>query len=224
MMRALAGAALSAVALLCWAPAAVAEDLCSDLGGTIEDDGMCRTHSTGPDYTLDLAFPVDFPDQAAVTDFVTSTRDEFIDTAGSRDGGPAPYALDVTASLVASDVTRSVTFEVYQNVGGAHPNTWYKSFNYDIVEQRPITFETLFDPEARPLSSIYPVVVRELTARTGQLDPVAPSAGLDAANYQNFAITPHDVIFFFDRGALMAGAAGAQKVYVPRSEIPPLAI
>ncbi len=67
-------------------------------------------------------------------------------------------------------------------------------------------------------------VVRELTARTGQLDPVAPSAGLDAANYQNFAITPHDVIFFFDRGALMAGAAGAQKVYVPRSEIPPLAI
>jgi Protein of unknown function (DUF3298) len=47
---------------------------------------------------------------------------------------------------------------------------------------------------------------------------------MDPSHYQNFAITPVDLVFFFGRGELMAGAAGAHTVSVPRNAIPPLAI
>ena len=39
---------------------------------------------------------------------------------------------------------------------------------------------------------------------------------MDPSHYRNFAITPVDLVFFFDRGEMMAGAAGAYTVYVPR--------
>ena len=58
----------------------------------------------------------------------------------------------------------------------------------------------------------------------GAPPPVSESDGLDPSHYRNFAITPVDLVFFFDRGEMMAGAAGAHTVYVPRSAIPPLAV
>lgn len=47
---------------------------------------------------------------------------------------------------------------------------------------------------------------------------IDPALGLDAANYQNFAITDDAVIFFFDQNALMP-ALGATEVSVPRTAI-----
>ena len=64
--------------------------------------------------------------------------------------------MDMKGSLWASDTTRSVSFEVYQDMGGAHPDVWYKAFNYDTVRSRPITFADLFalgrQPAQRHLS------------------------------------------------------------------------
>ena len=54
--------------------------------------------------------------------------------------------------------------------------------------------------------------------------PISDSDGMDPSRYQSFAITPVDVVFFFGRGELMAGAAGAHTVYVPRNAIPPLTV
>ena len=52
--------------------------------------------------------------------------------------------------------------------------------------------------------------------------PISPAAGLDPANYQNFAITNDGVIFFFSQGGLLPEAAGATQVLVQRSVIDPL--
>ena len=56
----------------------------------------------------------------------------------------------------------------------------------------------------------------------GQPVPIAPGAGLDPVNYQNFAITNDGVIFFFSQGTLLPEAAGAVQVLVPRSAIDPM--
>ena len=53
-----------------------------------------------------------------------------------------------------------MVFEVYQNVGGAHPQTFYKAFNWDVAKNAPITFDTLFKPGTKPLDVIYPEVNR----------------------------------------------------------------
>ncbi|GFG53007.1 hypothetical protein MAGR_44480 [Mycolicibacterium agri] len=207
------------------APAtAHAATLCVELNGADEPEGLCRVHDTEPNYVLDMSFPVDFPDQAAVDDFVAQTRTGFLNATQTPSFGNVPYALDMKVTLWSSDTTRSVSFEIYQDLGGAHPDTWYKTFNYDTVRNRPIEFDDLFAPGAKPLEAIFPIVQRELAAETGMSEPVIETDGMDPSKYRKFAITPTELVFFFDRGELMAGAAGAQTVQVPRSAIPPLAV
>ncbi len=66
---------------------------------------------------------------------------------------------------------------------------------------------------------IFPIVQAELAKQSGLPDPVSPTAGLDPANYQNFAITNDAIIFFFSQGELLPEAAGAVQVSVPRGPI-----
>ena len=79
-MRILA-AALTAAAVsanLIVAPAAAAQptaaatvSACGELGGTVDADDMCRVHVENPTYRLDYTFPADYPDQQALTDYLT---------------------------------------------------------------------------------------------------------------------------------------------------------
>ncbi len=205
-------------------PIAHAADVCAAFGGAVEQDGLCRLHQTKPNYTLDMSFPVDFPDQAAVDDFLTETRTGFLNETDARNFANVPYEMDMKASLWASDTTKSTSFEIYENLGGAHPNTWYKAFNYDTVRNRAITFADLFAPGVNPMNAIFGIVQKQLESEMGVPAPVLDGAGTDPSYYQNFAITPTDLVFFFDRGGLMAGAAGAHTVHVPRNAIAPLAL
>lgn len=205
-------------------PAAHAADVCADFGGTVEQDGLCRLKQTMPNYILAMSFPVDFPDQAAVDDFLNQTRTGFLNQTGTPNFAGVPYELDMKASLWASDTTRSVSFEIYQNLGGAHPDTFYKTFNYDMARSRAIAFADLFAPGIDPMNAIFGVVQQKLATEMGMPAPISDGDGMDPSHYRNFAITPVDLVFFFDRGELMAGAAGAHTVYVPRNAIPPLIV
>ncbi len=227
MMRAVLAAGLATGLLLgspMAPPTAHAADVCADFGGAAEQDGLCRVQVTNPNYTLKMSFPVDFPDQAAVNDFLSQTRNGFLNETQTPNFANVPYELDMTGSLWASDTTRSVAFEVYQDLGGAHPNIWYQSFNYDTVRNRPIIFADLFAPGVNPMNAIFGIVQQKLAAEMGAPPPVSESDGVDPSHYRNFAITPVDLVFFFDRGEMMAGAAGAHTVNVPRSAIPQLAV
>ena len=198
-----------------------AQTACDALGGTVADDRRCEVHAETPTYLLDMVFPVDYPDQQALTDYLIQTRDGFVNVSEMPGSRNLPYALDARATEYrsgdAATGTRSVVFEVYQNVGGAHPTTWYQAFNYDLRTRAPITFDTLFDPESAPLEVIYPVVQRELQELTGIDQPILPEDGLDPANYQNFALTDDEVVFFFSQGELLPHAAGVSQVSVPRT-------
>lgn len=228
MMRTVRAVSLTAALLVGQAVAplsAHAANLCSDFGGAVDSsDRLCQVHEDKPNYTLAMSFPVDFPDQAAVDDFLTQTRTGFLNETNAPNFANVPYEMDMKASAWTSPTTRSVSFEIYENLGGAHPNTWYKTFNYDTVRNRAITFGDLFAPGVKPMNAIFGVVQKKLEAEMGMPAPVLDSAGTDPSYYQNFAITPTDVVFFFDRGGLMAGAAGAHTVYVPRTAIPPLVV
>lgn len=221
-------AALLAAGLVLGATAnpatAGAADICADLAGTVDQDGLCRLKEENPNYTLAMSFPVDFPDQGAVDDFVGQTRTGFLNETNTPTFSGVPYSLEMQATPWASDSTRSVSFEIYENLGGAHPNTWYQTFNYDTERRSAIAFGDLFAPGVNPLTAIFPIVQRNLEAEMGMPTPVSEEDGMDPSHYRNFAITPTNLVFFFDRGELMAGAAGAHTVYVPRNAIPPLAV
>ncbi|MGY1990595.1 esterase [Mycolicibacterium fortuitum] len=217
-------ALLAAGALLGWLgmPVVAAQSACADLGGTVDSDQVCQVHTANASYALDYRFPVNYPDQQAVAAYLIQTRDGFVnvsDMPGSRD---QPYVLDARGTAYSSGTpphTQSLVFEVYQNVGGAHPQTWYKTFNYNLATRAPITFDTLFKPGSRPLDVVFPIVQRELQKQSGVEQAISPTIGLDPTHYQNFAITDDSVIFFFGQGELLPEAAGASQANVPRSAI-----
>ncbi|MGE2730893.1 esterase [Mycolicibacterium vaccae] len=224
-MRILATAAVAAGIAAGWmaAPAAAAQPACPELGGVVDADQMCRVHMEAPTYRVDFTFPVDYPDQQALAAYLTQTRDGFVNVAGMPTSWNLPYVLDGRGTGYRSGPedagTRSVVFEVYENVGGAHPQTWYKAFNWDLAKDAPITFDTLFKPGTKPLDVIFPIVQTEVSRQLGVDSPIAPADGLDPAKYQEFALTDDEVIFFFGQGEVMAGAGGALQARVPRSEI-----
>lgn len=122
---------------------------------------------------MNLDVPLDYPDEQAVVDYLVATRDGFINVAQNPDARNLPYEMDVTAESFSSQQTRSLVLTLFQNVGSAHPTTWYKAFTYDLERGRPVTFDTLFAPDANPLGAIFPIVARDLGGQTGL--PVFPA-------------------------------------------------
>jgi hypothetical protein len=54
------------------------------------------------------------------------------------------------------------------------------------------------------------------------VDEVPQGVGLDPTNYQNFAVTNDELIFFFSQGELLAESAGPVQATVPRAAVAPL--
>jgi len=209
-------------------PVAAEPPSCPSLGGTILADQTCRVHASGPTYTLNMTFPVDYPDEQALTDYITQNRDGFVNVAEGSGGRDHPYQMDATSEQHSSGQpphnTRSVVLKFFQDLGGAHPSTWYKAFNYNLGTKQPITFDTLFAPNTPALDSIFPIVQRELEHQSALGAAILPSAGLDPSHYQNFAITDDQLIFYFAPGEMLPAVTGPAQAQVSRNAIPPLAV
>ena len=210
----------AAAAVCAWvncsiAPIAGAQSACAALGGTVDENQVCHGHIATAHYTLDLSFPVSYPDQQAMTDYLIHTRDTWADDARTYPPHDRPpYLLAITGTAYRSTTpgsnTQSVVLDMNQDMG-AHPVTFFKAFNYDLGKRAPITFDTLFKPGSKPLDVLNPIVTRQL----GSLPFGDP--GVDA--YQNFAITNDAVIFFFGQGQVRPAVDGPQQVSVPRTEL-----
>ncbi|WP_445169533.1 esterase [Mycolicibacterium sp. Dal123E01] len=199
---------------------------CAALGGAVEADNVCHVHSTAASYTMDLRFPTNYADDQAVIDYLMQNRDGFTNVAQTPAVRNVPYEMDVTTQSFTSGPptggTQSVVLKLFQDVGGAHPTTWYKAFTYDVAQRKPVTFESLFAPDVKAVNAIFPIVQRDLERQTGLSGVIATSDGLDPSHYQNFAITDDAVIFFFGQGELLPSDAGATSASVPRTALPPL--
>ncbi|MCB1290073.1 esterase [Mycolicibacterium sp.] len=222
-MRTVSLAAVLVGAMILTAPpAAAGPEACTALGGVIEAGDICGVHASDPAYTMDVTFPLGYPDEQVIIDYLGQTRDGFVRVAQAPDARNLPYEMDVSAQSFASAQTRSVVLTLFQSVGGAHPTTWYKSFTFDVSQNRPVTFDMLFAPDTKPLQEIFPLVQRQLEKDTILAGSISPGDGLDPSHYQNFAVTDDAVIFFFGRGELLPSYVGETSVTLPRNEIPPL--
>lgn len=201
-------------------PAAGVQTACGAVGGTVGPDQICHAHNATPSYTLDVRFPVDYPDQQALIDAVTQERDGFVDWVAQSIPRSFPYELNIIGHAYRSGTPASGTQSLLFHIGsdtGVHPVTRYKALNYDLSKQAPIAFDTLFKPDTQPMEVLNPIVQRELNKRgaTGLLS--LNDLGVNA--YQNFAITDDAVIFLFDQDGLLPHESGPLEVSVPRTEL-----
>jgi hypothetical protein len=202
--------------------AASAQSACADLGGTDDARQICHAHTAGPGYVVTFTFPVDYPDQQALTTYLTQRREDFIGFAAETPPRNHPYELDARANAYRSGTstsgTKSLVFEQYSDSGGAHPVTSYEAFNYDLGKGAAITFDTLFKPDTQPVEVLDPIVRREWENLSDDYGPVGDNT-LGAKVYQNFALTDDAVIFFIGQGMWLPEVAGPQQVSVPRTEL-----
>jgi hypothetical protein len=227
MRHLLATAVLAAPVLLAW-PAAAEPPSCASLGGAVDAAQLCHVQASGPTYTLNMTFPADYPDEQALTDYITQNRDGFVNVAQGSGARDQPYQMEATTEQHTAGQpphdTRSVVLKFFQDLGGSHPSTWYKAFNYNLGTKQPITFDNLFAPGTTPLDSIFPIVQRQLNRQNPLGAAILPSTGLDPSHYQNFAITDDQLIFYFAPGEMLPAFGGPAQAQVPRNAIPPLAI
>jgi hypothetical protein len=226
-LRVLGHATVAACVLIGWTGTgtAAAEPACADLGGTVGPDQICHVHSEAEHYTFDISFPVDYPDQQALSAYLTQDRDGFLSWI-DKYGQPwrnRPYLHNVTGTTYRSGTpapgTQSLVLEIDDDTGAAHeghPNTWFQAFNFDLGKGVPITFDTLFTPGTNPLAVLNPIVLRKLKKPGRKLND------LDAKTYQNFALTDDAVIFFFGENQVVVDNNGPHQVSVPRAELAPI--
>jgi Protein of unknown function (DUF3298) len=199
-----------------------AQSPCADLGGTVDSHQTCHVHNTSSVYTVNFDFPVSYPDQRALTDYLADDRDRFVTHVTQLPPrNDVSYELDAQGTTYRSGTpaagTESVVLEVYSDSGGAHPVTLYKAFTYDLSKHVPISFATLFKPGTNPQATLDPIVQRELESRGHPI--TQPFNVLGTESYQNFAITDDAVIFFFGQGVLLAEVDGPLEVSVPRTAL-----
>ena len=216
-------AALVGGVVLAAAPASAGSDACATLGGVVQA-GDCHVQARNPAYKMDMTFPLDYPDEQAIVDYLSQTSEGFVNVAKDPDARNQPLEMDVAAESLRSAQTRSVVLKLFQDVGSAHPSTWYRSFTYDTARGKPVTFDTLFAPDTKPLDVIFPIVQRELETQTGLAGSISAGDGHDSSHYQNFAVTDDSVIFYFGQAELLPSYAGETSVTVPRNVLPPLTL
>ena len=149
---------LASIAVLGLSPAgaATAQSGCDVLGGAVQAGNVCQVKSTTANYHMDIRFPVDYPDEGAIVAYLTP-EPRWVRQRRPNTGLPEPSLrngrhLRVVQVGVASAGTQSVVLKLFQDVGGAHPVTWYKAFTYDLSRRQPVTFDSLFPPASVPLA------------------------------------------------------------------------
>jgi hypothetical protein len=174
---------------------------------------------------VNIEFPANTPAEQAIVDYATGVANSYYaDEAEVRAATSSGSSnLEITASSYASGNretgTQTVVLKAYQFMSGAaHPNVSYKSFSSENATGQPITFESLFRPGTKPLDAIMPIVVKQISADIGQPFELPAAAGLNPANYQNFAITDDALIFFFGKDQLVV-PSGDFTVTVPRNAV-----
>ncbi len=203
-------------------PASVAPD-CAGLGGTVDANRNCHIVTESETYSIDITYPLDYPDQGALTTFIKQDRDEFIDFVTQMprhdrtyDYGVNPHSYQSGQSGTAEAGTRSVVLELYGDTG-AHPVTGFHALNYDLAAHAPITFDTFF--RAGAVEVLDPIVQREMDKHWQGYEGPAPGNTLGSKVYENFAITDDAVIFYIGQGMWLPEVAGPQRVSVPRAEL-----
>jgi hypothetical protein len=191
------------------------------IGPTAAADDMFHDHSETAQYTIDITYPLDYPDMKSVSDFVSADRGYFLDWIAryGHDGPDRQYMYDINGKTYSSTqpATKSLVLTINHDTGAAHeahPETVFESFTYDLTTQRPITVDTLFKQDADVVSALGPKVAALYDRPTHKILP---------SDFRNFALTDDAVIFFFGEGQLVsADNTGPRQISVPRSELAPL--
>ena len=204
--------------------------------GALPVEALTITRTT-KDYDIDASYlrtglaPIDNVIAAWVNDAV----DEFVKTAEedfasyAADGG-APewmhYDLELDNEIERNDDAMFVAlFNQSVAAGGAHPNHFYRTFNFLRPDGWQVYLPEIFDE--RGLKRISALAIADLTRQLmgpdsmSDTDWIKAGAGPEWGNFSDFLLLPDKLVIEFPAYQVAAYVAGGQEVEIPLTELAP---
>lgn len=213
---------LTAVMLLAGTFAATAQEDPCFLGGFTDETNTACIYRAG--IQIDISYPQWVNDHAfarsAVQEFITQTRDQFWE-AGTADLSLMfnPWFLQISyEEFDFSESVHSILFTISDYTGGAHPNSYFRTFVFDLAVERELTLDDLFTSTEDALAIISPMVRAAVLERMGDdyddMGWIEQGSGVNPANYQNFVLMQNSILFVFPPYQLAPYVAGPFEVTV----------
>lgn len=202
-------------------------DLCFEKGAIWDAETSACQYYFGIE--MNIHYPLEFIDypnaQATLDSFFENSRDIFIALADPTYPSfvRVPYSLDMSYGLVKhSETIQSIVFTSYEYTGGAHGNSYFATFTFDLADDTLIPLEELFIDLESGLATIAPIVEAQVTAYYGDFadanwieEGTAPIEG----NYANFALSEDTLYFYFPPYQVAPYAAGTYTATLPLSDL-----
>jgi hypothetical protein len=157
-------------------------------------------------------------------EFKKVADDEAREEAARQDAQSSrpPNSLDISYEVTAANKDFiSALFTFIEYLGGAHPNTTTRSFNYDLNRNAPVSLADLFIPNSNYLKIISDYSIRELK-KLETTNWVDEGAGLKIENFHSWNITPAGLMITFDPYQVGPYAVGEHVVVVPYPALKPI--
>jgi hypothetical protein len=181
-------------------------------------------------YSIDIEYPIEYAEYdvvtSAVNTMINTLRDEVLNMRPLVDSPLDPtngYGMGLSyQSFQHSENVVSLLYTNYINSGGAHPNTYFQSFIFDLDAGTQVTFADLFPDEDAALAVIAPIAQAALTDKFGDsadAEWIEDGAGPELINYRNFVLTEDSVIFYFEPYQVAAYVFGSSEVEIPLTDL-----
>lgn len=165
--------------------------------------------------------------------FITTTIAQFkndgnFDTLSPKDIEMMGYdqgrkqSLQISYVSAVSPRTVSYVYTLALDTLGAHGNTDYKTFTFDLENGSSLRLDDLFLADSGYLSRLSSLTRTSLGTQLESApdDPmIAAGTAPTDANFQHFFLDDHSLVILFPPYAAASYAAGPQTVAIPRSEI-----
>jgi hypothetical protein len=208
-----------------------------DLPGSSIDMEVRTITSSTPEYVVRVEYPR-FSDAPGLTkaldDTVAQVISEFVKNAvanqqARRDTAQpgeqvtqVQFSLDVTWSAAQlNDRYVSLVLHVDAFEGGANMRQDLHTFAWDIHSQKPVTLQELLDNDPSYLEHVSTYVQQVLKSTLGDAtndeflrDGTKPTP----ENFQWFTFTDQSITVYFPKYQVAPGAAGEQRVVLPRGQ------
>lgn len=118
--------------------------------------------------------------------------------------------------------TASYAFTLYVDTLGAHPNTFYRTFTFDLTTGEEADITDLFLPRSDYLTRLSAIAQFELAKSLGEfadIEYIAQGTVPDTLNFQTFVIDADTLVLLFPPYQVAPYAAGPQSVTIPLSQL-----
>ena len=123
---------------------------------------------------------------------------------------------------LANDKIISISFANSTYEGGAHPNHYSLTINFDLQAGREIKLTDLFKPNSNYLKVISDYCIKTLKEKSGDMTDdewIATGAAPEAKNFDSWNIKKTGILINFDPYQVAAYAAGPQDVLIPYEKL-----